>query len=459
MSRNTQRRKQARKSRANQPNQPNSVHFWRTELPVISDQGELIKGGMFPSQRKWWSDPAFIRLFVGGYGSGKTNVQCKRGIAVALHNAPAPYAIVSPSYGVAKETTILTTRELLEGKAMLRPNFHWEEWKRTPHEFHLRENGRHARILIYSGEDPDKLKGPNLGSAGIDEPFIQQKAVFDQMVARIRHPKARRLELNLTGTPESLNWGYDLAEGKLGKDLDLAVIRGSSRENAALPPAFVRNLLAQYDEKTVQAYLDGFFVNLSHGLIYHAFDRNSNVVDLEVPHHAHWGAGMDFNVNPMSATVFWSTHEHIHFVADITLRNSDTREMCREIRARFPQVNDIYPDSNAGRSTNSPGGKTDYDYIREEGFVPHVLREGNPGLADRYNAVNGMLRPAQGPLRCTFSRACETLIANIGQYTYDNCGAKTGKAFGHILDAMSYPIWQLFPLHKPNASTLQLRGY
>lgn len=391
--------------------------------------------------------------------SGKTNVQCKRAIALAMHNAPAPYAIVSPSYGVAKETTVLTCRELLEGKALIRPNFRWDEWKRTPHEFHVRENGRHGRILIYSGEDPDKLKGPNLGAAGMDEPFIQQKAVFDQMVARIRHPKSRVREMNLTGTPEMNAWARQLAEGKLGKGLDMDTFRASTKENIALPADYVTRLLAQYDEKTAQAYLDGLFVNLNEGIIFHAFDYNSNVVDMIAPQHAHWGVGMDFNVDPMSATIFWSTHDHIHFVGEITLRNSDTVKMCQQIRARYPQVNDVYPDSNAGRSTNSPGGKTDYDYIREQGFTPHILMEGNPRLADRYNAVNGMLRPAQGPLRCTISAACEELIANLGQYTHDNCGTKIGKKYGHILDAFSYPIWHLFPLYKPSATTLHLQGF
>ena len=64
-----------------------------------------------------------------------------------------------------------------------------------------------GRIWIGSGDKPDGLRGPNLAWAGIDEPFIQRKEVFDQMVARVRIASAECREIYLTGTPEQMNWG------------------------------------------------------------------------------------------------------------------------------------------------------------------------------------------------------------------------------------------------------------
>jgi len=502
--------------------------LFHLDPPVLSDPvddetpREILHGGMWPSQRQWWDLTNPIRLFVGGYGSGKTFQLAKRMLHVSLVNGSemyrnskrnrewwkdyvprgvaVPSAIVSPTYAMARETVLLTLEQLATGmeqwcRYWSRPNsgvepraFGYQVKKTAPYEvkvYYKRGSRppRMGRILIYSGENPEKLKGPNLGCAGIDEPFIQDLEVFEQMNVRCRHPKARIREVNLTGTPEQLNWGYDLAEGDLADKYDVGIVQASTLENQALSRGYVNRLLAALDPKVAQAYIHGLFVNLSTGLVYYAFDRSENVVELPMPEHAELGVGMDFNVNPMAATVFWvvksGADRHIHYFDEIELPNSDTLSMvgtlndlygreglvrphCAERADDFVRIHrplrDAYPDSNVGRSTVAPAGRTDYDYIQEGGMVVHRSASGNPPLRDRFNSVNGMLRPRDGRIRCTVSPRCKKLIKYQMLYSHELMNQENQKAMSHLLDARDYALYRLFPADRERLKLRSLKG-
>ena len=192
--------------------------LFRQEEPIVQDD-QILRGGMWPSQNIWWGLKNDVRLFVGGYGAGKSIQLCKRHIALSLAHAPIPTAIVSPTYGLARETIIPTIEEILAGQSAMRrmigQRLMWKQRRSPPYDFRIfwqyERNGtwftKKGRIVVLSGEDPRKLKGFNLGSAGIDEPFIQEYEVFQQMTFRVRHRLSKHREVNLTGTPEQLNWG------------------------------------------------------------------------------------------------------------------------------------------------------------------------------------------------------------------------------------------------------------
>ena len=481
---------------------PPDKGFFHLGLPEVAEPGDgqqvrqILHGGMWPSQRLWWDMPNFVKLFVGGYGSGKTFQLGKRMIHLALVNAPAPVAVVSPTYTMARETVVLTISSLLSNmkdwfqywrKNEIRDvQFDFSLRKTAPFEFTIkyqfeRNRPKTARILVYSGEDPEKLKGPNLAAAGIDEPFIQPLGVFEQMTFRVRHPKAVVREVNLTGTPEQLNWGYDLAEGELAEKHDVGIVQASTLENLSLPTDYVQRLVNAMDEKAAEAYVHGLFVNLTAGLVYYGFDRQENVVELPMPRGAVVGAGMDFNVNPMSAAPFWAiekgSQKHIHFFDEIELPNSDTQDMCKLLIEKYGQgglaiphaaekdsdmiflhapMRDIYPDCNVGRSTMSPGGKTDYDYIKEAGFTIHSRPSGNPARRDRFNTQNGMLRPKNGRVRMTFSPRCKKMIKYQMLYSHEKM--KKQESMSHLLDARDYAVFELFPADRVGLKLKPLIG-
>lgn len=453
-----------------QPTLLNQGSFWRKEPPQLDEEGRVVRGGLFPHQLQWWNLEEFIKVLVGGYGAGKTMVGSKRIISLALMNAPYPVAAISPTFGIAEHTTIATVNALLAGKqSILGRDFGFKLRKKPQPMFTIRYRGIEGTILIYSGEKPESLRGPNLAAAWIDEPFLQDIEVYLQMIARVRAPGAKKSELLLTGTPEQLNWGYDLCIGELKDRHPVGVIHANTKENKALSQGYISRLTAAFDGKAADAYIGGHFVNLAKGVVYYAFDHTLNVQSqqadewetlkcgIKIPRGVELGAGMDFNVNPMSAAVFWKAGNHVHYIDEIELPNADTEFMCAVLREKYgDRLKDVYPDATGtARKTSAPGGKSDFHFIREAGFATHARHE-NPKRRDRYNSVNGKMKPGNYKPSLTIEPTCKKLIKYFSTYSYELINKQ--EALSHLLDAATYPIAYLFPVDKEQLSIHQVVG-
>ncbi len=416
--------------------------FWRKEEPVLNEKRMVIKGGMFKHQRDWWEAPNFFKALVTGYGGGKTFIGAKRAIALALENAPCPHICVSPSYKISRKTLIPAIRLLLDGKMDLEPTLSYR-YHKTDFEFTILCKGRKATIWMLSGDDPDSLKGSNAGSALIDEPFIMKRDVLDQIVARVRHPDAGRREIGMTGTPEELNWGYEICEGEDKVNYDMALFQASSHANKALPKGYVERMERTFDSKAAEAFVGGKFVSLSKGLVYYGFS-DKNIVNLQDPgSDLHFG--LDFNVNPMAAAVFCTSGNHIHFIDEIELENSDTQDMCIVLREKYKErLKMCFPDATGkSRRTNAPGGKSDFHYIKEAGYE-NRSHSTNPARRDRFNATNGKLDPKKGNPTMTVAPNCKKLIRYFKDYSFEKMTKQ--KDMSHLTDAATYPVAYLFPV-------------
>lgn len=417
------------------------MSFWRQEDPVMNEHGIVVKGGMFAHQRQWWNSPHFIRALVMGYGGGKTLISAKRAISMARHNAPVPYMYVSPTYKLAKRTIIPAIKQLLEGRQIP------YKFNKTDHEFKIKAGKRVAILWIGSGDSPDDLKGPNLCGSNIDEPFMQEKAVFDQILARVRDPKAKIREITLTGTPEDLNWGYDICEGDEKYKYDIELIQASTRANLALPSSYITTLENAYDEVMSASYIDGLFTNMSTGRIYYGFERGRNVQSLSTPKGAEFGLGQDFNVDPMAGLLFWTKENHIHFFKEIVLPNSDTEQAIQksheEAEKAGGKLTVAYPDpSGKSRKTSAPAGRTDFTIIKDTGVQIRAKKKA-PSVRDRQNSVNKKFKNAT----LTIDPSCKISIRALEQLCHEKL--KKQEDLTHPVDAVGYPVQYLYPIKKP----------
>jgi len=58
------------------------------------------------------------------------------------------------------------------------------------------------------------------------------------------------------------------------------MVQASTYDNESnLPDDYIPSLFATYPAQLVQAYIDGQFVNLTNGTVYHTFDRALNGCD------------------------------------------------------------------------------------------------------------------------------------------------------------------------------------
>jgi len=391
---------------------------------------------MLSHQLQWWNLPNRYRLMVGGYGSGKTYIGALRSIFLSYINKPLPGMYVSPTHGLAQKTIILTLKEI---------------FRRSDIDFTFNQNKGEFRIhnwdgLIWigSGDKPDSLRGPNLSWAGIDEPFIQKREVFEQMTARVRHPEATQSEIFLTGTPEELNWGYQLVNDSR---LDIGTVNASTLDNPHLPQDYKDSLLAAYSQEQIDAYVHGKFVNLTQGRVYKDFNRDKHVMKRETEG---WeiAAGQDYNVDANTVCIFAYTSKEIAVFDEIRLKNSGTYDMAEALKEKYPGIK-VMPDST-GSARKTSSSQSDHDIMRQAGFQILAPRK-NPPVRDRVNAVNRLLREE----RITFTN-CPNLIMDMERNVWRNGDIdKRDPEQSHASDAMGYAINWLFPIHERIATVKQ----
>ena len=290
---------------------------------------------MLPHQQKWWELDTFYKLMLGGYGSGKTYIGALRSIYLSYLNAPIAGMYVSPSYGLSQKTIVITLKEIMNRTGL---DYSYNQMKG---EFHIRNWDGH--IWLGSGDRPESLQGMNISWAGIDEPFIQKKDVFDQVTARVRHPKAKSSEIFLTGTPEQMNWGYELTNRT---DIDLGVVVGSTLDNEHLSEEYKTNLLTAYSKEQIDAYVYGKFVNLTQGRVYSEFDRNKHLAKRDDVKSFPIIICMDFNVDYASAILIYKGNGWYHIFKEYRMMNATTYDMAE---AMIKDVPDGYDEELPGR--------------------------------------------------------------------------------------------------------------
>ena len=399
----------------------------------------INKERMLPHQRAFWELPNFIKLMIGGFGSGKTRIGALRSIRNSYLNSPIPHLYVSPTYKQARRTIVVSIAGLLDAAGI-----HYS-YNKTNHEFFI--PGWRGTIWIGSGEDPNSLKGPNLASAGIDEPFLIDEDILPVILSRLRCREAKVTELFLTGTPEELNWGYELAQN-IDERYDIGIVTGRTTDNYHLAPHFLSMLEKAFDENQRAAYMEGKFVNLTAGRVYKYFDRHL-VLELFLGSNRVM-AGIDFNVDHLTAELFMEYGDGgVHFFDEIHLVNATTYELADLLHERYPAIT-VFPDP-AGRARKSSADATDFTILRDKGFTVEA-RAAHPPVRSRVNAVNKLLR--EGKLTC--SAACKHLIKDFEQVTWKNGDiSKSNEALTHASDAAGYAIEKLYPVRLPERTYKQ----
>jgi len=393
---------------------------------------KILKENMLPHQRRWWDLPNFVKLMVGGYGSGKTYIGALRSLYLSYLNAPQPGMYVSPSHNLGQKTIIITLKEIMDKAGM---NYTYNQLKG---EFII--SNWNGRIWIGSGDKPDSLRGPNLAWSGIDEPFIQKRDVFDQMLARVRHPDAEQREIFLTGTPESLGWGYKLSQSN---KIDIGVIRASTLDNPHLPDEYKENLTSAYTPEQIDAYLHGKFVNLTQGRVYKEFDRDIHVLHRELEGWTISGA-QDYNVDANTVLIFAHNSSEIHVFDEFRMKNSGTYDMAEAVQKKYPGIN-IYPDAtgSARRTSAAQSAQSDHEIMRQYGFKV-LSPKSNPHVRDRVNAVNKLLKDR----RLTIENAPNLLMDFEQNVWRNNDIDKRDIEQTHASDAIGYAVSWLFPIRE-----------
>jgi PBSX family phage terminase large subunit len=398
------------------------------EIPLYKHQLEFI------------NSPHRYNALVGGFGCGKTLVSiCKADAQLKKRDNKGLIIYVAPTYQLANDVNIPDFEEFYD---------HFKvryKVKRAEHKILLTSKNFKGEIWFRSGEKPERIVGFNATDFIIDEFDIlrlqQQEVLWRKLIARIR--KCNDATGSIVTTPEGFKKTYDLCITK--KIVNR--IKGKTVDNTSLPEDYIADLYNQYDPELVKQYLEGEFVNIKGRKAYYAFSRGQHVIKTEEINTSRIHIGMDFNVDPMTATLGVYISGKLIIFDEYYLKDSNTTRMCQRIKEDYPDMEIVvYPDmTGIKRGTAASTGVTDLTIIKQAGF--NISGSRNPFVRDRLNTVNGALSND----KIFIMDKCEFLIRDLEQVVTDTYGEidKSNSDLTHSSDGFGYKVCRLFPIkHK-----------
>jgi phage terminase large subunit-like protein len=200
-------------------------------------------------QRQFWLSPAKYRLFVGGVGSGKTRAGCVE----VLRQPPGSVGMVlAPTYVMLRTATLAMFLDLVQRGGVLK------QWHKADMVAELTDG---KTVYFRSADNPDRLRGPNLGWFYLDEAAMMLAEVWLIMLGRLRLEPGCAWA---TSTPRGRNW---LARRFLSSP-DYAIIRSSSRDNVYLPAGFIESLKQTYTARMFRQEVEGEFLDDVEGALW-----------------------------------------------------------------------------------------------------------------------------------------------------------------------------------------------
>lgn len=396
-------------------------------------------------QEKFVFSDAVYPLFVGGFGSGKSEALFKRLLIQKLDNRNLNQGYFAPTHDLVRLIAFPRISAMLTELGL---SFKLNKSEKI---FYIAGFGQ---IICRSMNEPDSIVGFEIADAVVDEldtlPQEHAKNAWNKIIARCRQSKRDKKPNTVAvgTTPEGFRFCYNRWVKNGGGHYILYQAPTSS--NPFLPPSYIDSLRASYPPALLEAYLNGQFVNLASGAVYPDFDRVLNHSDETIKQGDTLHIGMDFNVLNMSAVIHVMRGNTPHAVDEI-VGGRDTPTMCQIIKARYPNHNIIiYPDASGHNTSSKSSSVSDHSILRQHGFSIRVAST-NPSIKDRVNAVNAMIHNSKGERKYFVNtKTCTEYTQSLEQQVYDKSGMPD-KANGHdhLNDASGYFIAYQYPINKP----------
>jgi len=185
-----------------------------------------------------------------------------------------------------------------------------------------------------------------------------------------------------------------------------------------------------------------------------------NVKNISVPDDVTtYHIGMDFNIDPLCATVSYIKNNVVYVFDEIQIWGSNTQEMVAEIHDRYKNKRIIvYPDPACRQRKTSAGGQTDLSILQNGGFNCRVPSR-HMAVRDRINSMNSKLCSAAGIRAVIFHPRCKNTINSLAKQCYKEGTSLPDKTqgFDHMNDALSYMISFLYPVTRDFTRTAPQR--
>ena len=270
-------------------------------------------------QLSFWGSSAKYRAFVGGIGSGKTFAGA---IEVLRQPARSAGAILAPTYSMLKDATFKTVVDLCEEANIIK------SLNRSDMTLEL-ING--SLILFRTADNPDRLRGPNLGWFWLDEAGMMKPDVWQIMLGRIRLKPSSAW---VTTTPRGLNWLYDVFVKKQTDDHQL--IQSRTIDNEFLPADFIESVKDQYSSSFARQELEGEFIEDNSNLIKRKWWQYYRVLPKAKRYVWSWDTAYEKGKeNDYSVGTLWADCQDGYYLIDVIRDKFEFPELKRTVINAF----------------------------------------------------------------------------------------------------------------------------
>ena len=204
-------------------------------------------------QHQFRHSDALYRSFVGGRGAGKSWIGAYDLIRRAQRDRT--YLVASPTGVIMGDTTFPRFKKIAQQLGVL------ADIKLTPYpNVTIRTQCKTALVRFRTAEDPDRMRGPDLAGAWLDEASLMDREAYDICIGSLRE-EGEQGWLSASFTPKGpLHWTHETFN--TGKP-DTAIFRAHTRDNPFNPPGFAATLARQYgDSLWARQELEGEFISL-----------------------------------------------------------------------------------------------------------------------------------------------------------------------------------------------------
>lgn len=193
---------------------------------------ELARAEQIPTDTQDWA----TWLYLAGRGAGKTRTAAEWLAWKASSNPKTRWAIAAPTYGDARDTCAEGESGIIR---VLREYGTLKDYNRSIGEIFL-TNG--SRIKLFSGEEPDRFRGPQFHGGWFDElAAFKYPDAWDQYQFGLRLGEFPQTIITTTPRPTKLIKDLITREG-------VKVVRGSTFDNAKnLAPSALAELKLRYE--------------------------------------------------------------------------------------------------------------------------------------------------------------------------------------------------------------------
>jgi len=390
----------------------------------------MIQWNVNQTRRDILNDPSRFKVLVCGRRWGKTILSLMYLLKDPFQEGERRW-FITPTYRQGKMIVFPILRQMFAGFVGAKLN----ESEMSV----IFENG--AELAVKGADNEHNLRGVELTKCVMDEMAYIKPHVWEEII----YPMLATTQGSVLfiGTPSGYDVMYDLYS-KGQTEPDWKSWQFKTIDGGFVPAEEIARAKRTMDATLFRQEFEASFESTGNRAAWN-FDREIHVKKAkEIPNSLWWGC--DFNVSAMTAVLACQyTDGTIHYFNEVVIKNSNTEEMARKMKAIAPNI-EVYPDP-AGSARSTTSNRSDFAILQDFGFLIRA-KKSHPSHIDRLNALNRKLLDAEGNVTMTVDPKCIYLIKDLEQVQRDKKGGidKSKLELTHALDACSYAIAYKFPV-------------